>query len=377
MKKMTAALLGFFVILSAVLGVFFALSATDGKKYRAAVYERAYTQACEASEGLSLALAAATKDFLPSDVSSVGKYASRFSEKLSELSLDTERCAPLLRYLALVCEISDNSLRLLDLGEKSEYYRDLFGRFAPYAKRAEEEFLPSLGGGGEYEILEDIFADLGDIYYDGVYSDEEREGLFSLLLCSPILDIGEVTGTAERFFGKNAKLETSFSPSFPPFYNFYCDNVSLDVSQMGGFVLRFLYDRRDAPRECTAEEAKQKMYEFLGELGLDGLVLTEFSDDGDYFAVFSPEEETPAGKILCLSEGIKICVGRAGGKVSAFDATSYYKYHKTERDVPRVKVPEGASLAYIVAASGRETLCYILDGVFCNAENGRRETKIE
>lgn len=377
MKKTLFALSGFFVILSAVLGVLLGVSAREDKKYRAAVYERAYTQVCEASEGLYASLLSANKDFLPSDVSGAGKYASTLSMKLPELSLDAGRCAPLLRYLALVCEISDNSLRLLDLGEKNEYYKDLFGRFAPYAKKLAEDFMPALGGEDGYEILEEIFADLGYIYYDGVYSDEEREELFPLLKNSPILDIGEVADTVERFFGKNAKLKSGFVNAFPPFYNFYCDNVSLDISQMGGFVLRFLYDRRDSGEECTADEAKERMNEFLVGLGLDeGAVMVDFSDEGDYFAVFSPRVPTGAGEVLCLSEQIKICVGRANGKVISFDATSYYKYHRIKREVPSVKIPEGAELAYIVAASGRETLCCRLGGEFYNAQNGRRETKI-
>ncbi len=376
MKKEINITVSLLLAFCTVIGALFVFSQTQKVKHERALYERAYVGAGEACERLTLSLFAASKSFSASDVSSVGEEASLFMSKLGDLSLDELSSAPLYRFLSLVDEISKGSLQLIDSGEKSEYYMNLFGKFAPLSKRLEDEFLPTLSRGPDYELLSDIFSELGGIYYDGVYSDEEREGLFPLLRSATLLKRDEVMGSVEKLLGKNAKLKSSLVQAFPPFYSFYCENASLDVSQMGGYVLRFLYDRRPSGRECTSEEARAEMESFLELLGFGGLELIEYSDEGDYIGVFAPRVGSDAGDILCLSERIKICVGAASGKVTAFDATDYYKYHRIEREVKESDVPVGAELVYIIASDGREILCYVSDGEYYGVSDGKRRIKI-
>ncbi len=372
MKKITIMILSAAVVAITVLGTLLALTIKDKKSFERYVYERAHVQASDAAEKLAASLDAAHASFLPSDISDVKRYSELLAIKLSELSLNGERTVKMQRYLSLVGEISQNSLRVIDEGGQSGFYRDLFLKFSAYAHRLDDEFLPAVGKGDEYGVLDDIFLDLGEIYYDGVYSDETKGETFSLLKNASILTEDEVKEQVTDIFGKNVKFSSTFVHSFPTVYNFSCENVSLDISQMGGFVLRMLYDHRPTGTECTEEEAKKAMTDFLSARGLDELILIDFVLRGDYFGTFAPI----CSDILCLSESVKLCVGKDNGEVIAYDAEDYYKYHKKERDTSVINVPDGAKLVYMIASNGRETLCYELDGEYYNAENGRRETKI-
>ena len=335
-----------------------------------------YTRAAGSAEKLAHALDAAHTTFSSYDISSVRSASEMLYEQLSSMGLDTDRCAGLYRYLTLVDDISENSLRVIDRAETSNYYGNLFAKFFGYAHRLDDEFIPSIKNSPDYDLLDAIFEDLGAIYYDGLYSDEVSEEHFTMLKKASLLDVSEIDEIARGVFGDGAKLKRTRIRTVPEIYSYSCVNASVDISSFGGFVFRVLFDRRPSDIEVTAEEAKRAMADFLSERQMEGLVESDFYCQGDYFGVFAPVYRSDTGDILCLDATVNICVAKDSGRVVAYDAESYYKYYRTDRELPKIKIPADSKLVYIIASNGLRTLCYMQDGEYFNAESGNRETKI-
>lgn len=132
---------------------------------------------------------------------------------------------------------------------------------------------------------------------------------------------------ARSFVGGGVTLTEAENHSFPLVYSYVCENAAVDITRMGGRLLRmWCYRVGDAERKgdgacrCAATE-------FLRRAGIaDAEMVSEEATADEVRYLFCRVTASLSGEVTDEDAAVKITVARGGARVSFFDATDYYKY---------------------------------------------------
>lgn len=142
---------------------------------------------------------------------------------------------------------------------------------------------------------------------------------------------------ATEYAGGGAALTRVENHTFPLVYTYTCKNASVDVTRMGGRLLRFYAYRHGGAEERGASLCRGAAERFLEEAGIqDGVMISAADTEDGYEYVFCGSFELDGATVTCISETVKIAVSRAGARVNYFDSYEYYKNKPISYDLPEI-----------------------------------------
>lgn len=250
-----------------------------------------------------------------------------------------------------------------------------------------------------FSNLEENFHQYSGLIYDGAFSEHltnnDRKGLIGD-------DIDENTAKqkAEEFVGKENIKEINnlgFSENANiPSYSFSItnnndENISIAISQKGGFVIYMNSNRNVNAEVISQEEANEKGKNFLNEKGFKDMKETYYlKQDGIVTINYAATQQ----EVVIYPDLIKVKVALDDGEILGIETTGYLNNHE-QRNLSNIKISKekakktlnknleisSEGLAIIPTEWKTELLCYEFKGkvedreflVYINAENGREE----
>jgi len=250
-----------------------------------------------------------------------------------------------------------------------------------------------------FSQMSDNFQDYPGLIYDGPFSDHITEltpkGITgeninqekAKQIASDFIGldkINEITGISESFNSKipcyslTIKLKTG-------------EEANIDISQKGGHVIWFLYNKDVADKKLTIDDAKTKALEFLNSRGFTSMTSTYYIDENNIATInFAYTQES----VTIYPDLIKVSVAMDNGDITGFESAGYLFSHE-QRTIPTPKIsrekalssinknltPEYSGLAIIPTDVKTEVLVYEFKGkvdnrdfiVYINAETGKEE----
>ena len=191
---------------------------------------------------------------------------------------------------------------------------------------------------------------------------------------------------AVQYVGGGAGLKRAENHTFPLVYTFTCKNAAVDVTRMGGRLLRFYAFRHGGAAERSPDVCREAAGKFISEAGIvDGVLISETEVEDGFEYIYCGSFVYGDSTVVCTSETVKVGVHRAGAMVNYFDAYEYYRnkpisYGGHEVNVSRADAAEalgtdGGKLSLIFDG---ERLYWSLSGAkspLVDAENG--EIRVE
>ncbi len=153
----------------------------------------------------------------------------------------------------------------------------------------------------------------------------DGNGWDELKECSEVRET-KAHAAARRFIGGGASLTAAENHSFPLVYSYVCENAAVDITRMGGKLLRMWCYRIGDAEPKSDRECREAATEFLRRAGIADAEVTsvEVSEDEVRYQ-FCRVTKAPTGEVTDEGAAVKITVARRGARVSFFDATDYYK----------------------------------------------------
>lgn len=394
MKKQFGRILVLVIGLALMAVGFSAVAAAEAGRAHRRQKAETYGALCDAVGNLEamagdLSLAVVENEPLPALVS-LRHHADLASAALDRLPLTGEGGKALRRFTAACGEAAGAMADGLARGSFRTPDYGLLIRLRDCAVKLAGEILPAAvslrEGRVDDRMLEDCFAGLGQLYYDGAASDVWVPGGYVLLQKGSQLDRTEALAAAERVL-PGAHLTLVPGECGGDRFRFVAGNVSMSLSAVEGKLLSLICDRQILVEgeEIGAGEALSAAESALAEyIGTPMELIGSEVGEGCYYFSFAPR----CDGVLCLSEKITVGIDGAVGKLCLWDAEGYYRYRTPWRVWPvGLLSPEdiadrfggkmAVTLCTAVRADGREVYCYRLgegeSARYLNALNGRPE----
>lgn len=260
----------------------------------------------------------------------------------------------------------------------------------------------SLGSDNEnntFTQMSDNFQDYPGLIYDGPFSDHITD-LTPKGLTGENIDQETAKKIATDFISSDKIQEiTQISESFNskiPCYSLTIklktgEEANIDISQKGGHVVWFLYNKDVSDKKLTIDDAKSKALDFLNSRGFTSMTSTYYIDENNIATLnFAYTFES----VTIYPDLIKVSVAMDNGDITGFEAAGYLFSHE-KRNIPTPKIsietalasinkdlnPEYSGLALIPTDVKTEVLVYEFKGkvndrdfiVYINAETGKEE----
>lgn len=409
MKKRTVIrLISFFAAGTIVLGaasiLFYrrAVTAEREERYRG---EYAFSELCDAAEGLSAALEKSQYAVSPAITAALcAEVYSRAQTASASLSSLPVSLAELEATASFFAKTGDYALWLLRASsggdEVTEEERDnlrALGNAAALLSdnlaqlradvgaglvgadaAAVEAGLPSLGD--SFLGMEQEFPELPSLVYDGPFSASVAEREPRMLQGASEVTADAAALVAASFLSLRSNLVAAAGESEGkiPVYRFTGGDYTVSVSKRGGFVVRAISQRTPVRSAITADAALDKAAEFLSAHGYRGMKESYHILDGHVLTVTYCAEQDGA---MCYPDMVKLAVAMDTGELLRFDAQAYLTSH-AQRSLPEPSVSAedaralagggltvvGERLAVIPTSGAEEIFCREL---ICETEDGR------
>lgn len=246
-----------------------------------------------------------------------------------------------------------------------------------------------------FHTLAQSFPESAPLAYDGQYSDHSGEEAKMLARREDVTQ-EQAMRKAAAFLdcGEDALEPLGRSEGEIPCWRFAVNeangSATIAVTVQGGEILRYLSDNTGTGAE-DHEKAAEAGKAFLERLGYTGMeAVDSVSGNGVESLTFVPVQDD----VLCLPDKITLKICPKTGRVCAYDASAYLKYHE-ERDlsafasaldtraaIPKTLSVEGQKNVILLSAGGMERPCVEYTcrtrddasaRICVNAETGRQE----
>ena len=250
-----------------------------------------------------------------------------------------------------------------------------------------------------FSNLEENFHEYSGLIYDGAFSEhltkQDKKGLTGE-------DISEEQATqiAKQFIGEDQIKEISSlglsENATIPVYDFSLKNnqdqsANISISQKGGHVVYYNFNREVGVEAISQEEANEKGKQFLTSKGFPNMKETYYlKQEGIVTINYAYSQDG----VIMYPDLIKVKVALDNGEVLGIETSGYLNNHE-ERNLPEIKISkeeakntlnkdlqiESEGLAMIPTEWQSEIYCYEFKGkvddseflVYINCENGREE----
>lgn len=252
----------------------------------------------------------------------------------------------------------------------------------------------------DLQNVEKSFEEYPSLIYDGPFSEhiENRESV--MLKSAKDFTMSDAKKKAEEFLGikgRNLKFQNLSKNTAICSYTFVKadenDDISISITQKGGYVLYYLDNRDVNMREnYNVDTASKIALSFLESHGYTNMVKSYFEKKNNIATInFAYSQDD----IICYSDLVKVKVALDTGEVIGLESKGYLMNHTDKRDLSNeiISVDEAkatisshlnvtsAGLCLIPKDSMQEILCYEFHGTFkdknfliyVNALNGREE----
>ncbi len=224
--------------------------------------------------------------------------------------------------------------------------------------------------------LEDSFAEMPKLIYDGPYSDHILEKEPTMTQNAKEVSVDTAKKKAARVAGVDEWKLTEQTPEEGkmPSYRFTGDGISITVTKAGGYLSYMLKSRTVTETKISVEDALDKAEDYMELLGIEDMESTYYECYNNVLTVnFAYEQDSPFDNedIICYTDLIKITVALDNGEILGFDCRGYLVNHR-DRDFQEIKVNRmkaqgklsphlrvrSSQLALIPTDNVDETLCY-------------------
>ncbi len=249
-----------------------------------------------------------------------------------------------------------------------------------------------------FSQIEENMQDYEGLIYDGPFS-EHMTSTTPLGLGEGDVDEKKALEIIYQYVPKNNIVESKYNglvQSTIPVHSFDLklvngNNFYIDVTQTGGKVLWFIYDKPVVEEKIDFEKAKQNAISFLNNHGITNMKETYYTIENSMVTInFAYVQEN----IVCYPDLIKVKVALDDGSIIGLEAQSYYSSHHERNLVkPKISIQQAKSkinknleifsegLAVIPTDYKTELVAYEFKGrvgenefiVYVNAETGKEE----
>lgn len=332
-RALTVSFITALVIISAAFGYTARIERQKRIVAQEVAFERALLQMTQSTSGIRSALDTigpqTGKDEIAKKSYEIKYYCNMAVGRMCDMPVDTVYTMGLCRFFNVAADYSESMLR--------EYDGDGLLVLKSYAKKIDTLLNYIAKSDDKTSTLHSLKSDLSEypnLYYNGKYSNGNASRGFSMLYKAEKISEGEALEKAKKLLGKHTNLTLVKSSGFPPVYTYVCNNASVEITVMGGYPIRLLFDlsEKDAryeESECIAAAAK-----FIENLRIKDMELAKVRySDGAYFADFAHVYTDGSRNIRSDTETITVGVAADTLRICYYDAYNYYRYRSNETTV--------------------------------------------
>lgn len=418
-------IIGFLCVVCGVLAfssVWFAFGENRYRKQERLMSERAISSLCESIDSISTSLRKSVYTADGAALEKIGnelcRQAASAKESLGLLSVDTELCDEVYRFLSQVGEytlaVARNNLitdrdKISQLQKLSEYADSISSGFNEICLDYYNgdvslgEAMGNLDSKGE-SIPEDFYVRLSDaaqsltdypsLIYDGPFSDSmgKKESVFlegkNELTCKEAMKkVAAAFAVPESVLKKEEDILSQ-----PERYCFSLGGNDVTVTKKGGYICTFMTDTYAFEENIGVEEAIKRGKAYLEKLGYSNMTSSYYSVyDGVCTVNYAFEKDG----VVFYADLIKVSIALDSGKMVGLDAKNYLLNHYERQLTAAELTTEQAKrflldslemikvkLTVIPLDTGKEAYCYEFHCksedetevlVYINAYTGKQE----
>lgn len=183
-------------------------------------------------------------------------------------------------------------------------------------------------------------------------------GEWETVAAAPTVTEEEARRTAAEIVGGGASFTTAKSHTFPLVYSFVCKNASVDITRMGGRLLRFYAFRHGGAEVRDEETCRASAEKFVRAAGIaDASLVSAREYDEEFDFVFCGSFPLDGVRVDAVDEAVNVRVAKAGASVCFFDASEYYRRKPSSYGSPNVVI--GRAEASRMLGVGGENLSLV------------------
>lgn len=430
-RHMFTIVISSFLVIIALLGYIFKVR-NDNKQSLENRYNQAFYEMSSYIENIDTLLAKSLVSKDPTHgartMSEVWRQANLAKTNLSQLPIEQNLIAQTSKFLSQTSDFSRSlTLQTIDQKPITEDQLSQIKSLADYADKLQSSILDlssqlsegrlswneltnkgsktfaNLGADNNsqdtFKEMSDNFQDYPGLIYDGPFSDHITE-LTPKGITGENISQEEAKKIASDFIGSDRIKEiTNISESFNSKIPCYSLNLQLndseeaniDISQKGGHVIWFLYNKDVKDKKLTIDDAKSRALEFLNSRGFTDMKSTYYIDENNIATLnFAYTQES----VTIYPDLIKVSIAMDNGDITGFESAGYLFSHE-HRNIETPKItesealqninqnlnPEYTGLAIIPTDVKTEILVHEFKGkvdnrdfiVYINAETGKEE----
>lgn len=429
-RHMFTIVISSFLVIIALLGYIFKIR-NDNKQALENRYNQAFYEMSSYIENIDTLLAKSLVSKDPTHgaktMSEVWRQANLAKTNLSQLPIEQNLIAQTSKFLSQTSDFSRSlTLQTIDQKPITEEQLGQIKSLSDYANKLQTSILDlssqlsegrlswnkltnkgsktfaKLGNNSEpntFQEMSDSFQDYPGLIYDGPFSDHITE-LTPKGITGENIDQEKAKKIATDFIGSDRIKEiTSISESFNskiPCYSLSIklkseEEANMDISQKGGHVIWFLYNKDVKDKKLTIDDAKAHALEFLNSRGLTSMKSTYYIEENNIATLNFAYTQND---VTIYPDLIKVAIAMDNGDITGFESAGYLFSHE-QRVIKTPKItndealtninkglnPEYTGLAIIPTDVKTEVLVHEFKGkvdnrdfiVYINAETGKEE----
>ncbi len=388
--RILAAALGALAAALAVLGIARTAELARAEAKIAAVYEKAFYETCELTEGISAdcrKLLVASDDMqMQALLGEISRGAQGAASDLALLPLSDGTVAATIKFINQTEDFAASlSEKLAAGGEASEADRETMAQLSENAarfsvglnrlleryERGEASFTGASGADGALAPLTSTAGDYPTLLYDGPFSDGAATGSYQLLEALPEVDLSGARAKLAAFISAEDVRYQGMSRPEVDVYEFKLRSgeysLSAGVTKMGGEILHILPDEGVSEVNYSEAQLLDTAKAFLISRGYGAMEMSYYSR---YGGILTVNYAAAQDGVILYSDLIKLQLSMKDGSVIGLDAKSYLKNH-VPRELPTPAISQdeamlrvGARLAplsarlCLIPQNNSEYLCY-------------------
>jgi len=237
---------------------------------------------------------------------------------------------------------------------------------------------------GSMKLIESEFPEMPVLIYDGPFSDHLSQRVAKVLENQDVVTEEEARAQASAFTGlskANMQLIGKTENDVPCYYfqsNLEDGEITIKVTERGGYVISVLNSRVFYEGTTTAEQAIETAKQFLEKRGYTDMAESYYILQNNVYTInFAYMQDG----VLCYSDLMKVSVASDTGTVCGFESKGYI-YNHYIRQLPEVLVSEDEArglvspmlteidyqLCIIPSLGEKELFCHEFK---CESEDGR------
>lgn len=187
-----------------------------------------------------------------------------------------------------------------------------------------------------FRDMNEGFTDYPTLIYDGPFSDHILQMTSKMLEGEASVTQQEARSAAAKFLQvpQEALTFQETTEGNLPLYRFTGENLSIAVTQAGGYVDFFLNAREIGEARLSAEDALEAAKHYLSARGMEDMKESYYTTSGNICTInFAWQQDG----VTYYSDLIKVAVALDDGEVVGFGASGYLMNH-TARELPEEKL---------------------------------------